>query len=103
MVIFLFNVDEKPYEIVKKTRVSNVAREMSSLNVSDVAAEKVQRALNLLGMAILETASAGAIYNQRKTIMEQDVDVALDAFYNYLDVFDKIFNEDDEQNDTYFV
>ena len=103
MVIFLFNIDEKPYEIVKKTRVVNVAREISSLNVSDVAAEKVQRALNLLGMAILETASAGAIYNQRKTIMEQDVDVALDAFYNYLDVFDKIFNEEDEQDDTYFV
>lgn len=98
----MINDKEDYYEIVQKTRVRNVAREVSPLNVSDMAAEKIQKALNLLGMAIIESASAEAVYNQRKTIMEYDVDSALEALYNYLYVFDKIFEDDFEDNDNSF-
>ena len=61
----------------------------------------MQKALNLLGVAIIKSAFAEAVYNQRKTILEKDVDCALDAFYNYLYVFDRIFEEEDEQSDDF--
>ena len=87
--------------IVPKKKVYNAAKEISSLNVSEAAVERVQEALNLLGVAIIKSAFAEAVYNQRKTILEKDVDCALDSFYNYLYVFDQIFSEDDEQNDDF--
>lgn len=89
------------YNIVQKKRVYNAAKDVSSLNVSDAAVEKIQKALNLLGFAIIKSAFAEAVYNQRRTMLEKDVDCALDAFYNYLSVFDDIFNEDDEQSDDF--
>lgn len=89
------------FNIVPKKKVYNVAKEISSLNVSEAAVERVQKALNLLGVAIIKSAFAEAVYNQRKTILEKDVDCALDAFYNYLYVFDRIFEEEDEQSDDF--
>ena len=86
-------------DIVKKTRIANVAREKSQLSVSDIAAEKIQHAINVLGEAIIDSACASAVYNRRRTIMEQDADVALDALYNYLEVFDKIFAVEDDELD----
>lgn len=99
MIFLTKNNDD--YNIVPKKRVYNVAKEISSLNVSELAVERVQEALDLLGVAIIRSASAEAIYNQRKTILEKDVDCALDAFYNYLYVFDRIFEEKDEQSDDF--
>ena len=89
------------FNIVPKKKVYNVAKEISSLNVSEAAVERVQEALNLLGVAIIKSAFAEAVYHQRKTILEKDVDCALDALYNYWSVFDQIFGEDDEQNDDF--
>ena len=89
------------YKIVQKKRDYNVSKDISSLNVSDAAVEKIQKALNLLGVAIIKSAFAEAVYNQRKTMLEKDVDCSLDAFYNYLYVFDEIFSEDDEQDNNF--
>lgn len=90
------------YNIVQKKRLYSFAKEISSLNVSDTAIERIQLMLNLLGEAMIKSAEANAIYNQRKTIMDRDVDVALDNFYNYLSIFDRLYEENDEQSDDYF-
>lgn len=99
-MIFLTKNNDN-FNIVPKKKVYNAAKEISSLNVSEAAVERVQEALNLLGVAIIKSAFAEAVYNQRKTILEKDVDCALDSFYNYLYVFDQIFSEDDEQSDDF--
>lgn len=98
----MYKNDDDVYNIVKKKRLHKIAREISALNVSEVAVEKIQLTLNLLGEAMIKSADANARYNQRKTILEKDVDVALDNFYNYLSIFDKIYEEDFEQEDDFF-
>ena len=81
-MIFLTTNNDN-FNIVPKKKVYNAAKEISSLNVSEAAVERVQEALNLLGVAIIKS------------------DCALDSFYNYLYVFDQIFSEDDEQSDDF--
>lgn len=87
---------ENQINIVARRRLGNMLRDVSSLSVSDAATERVQIALNLFAKAIAETAAASAIYNNRKTLMKKDVDVALEGFYNYLHVFDELFSEEDD-------
>lgn len=87
---------EKDNKIVKYTTVHRVMRNISNMKVSSDAVIKIQKALDTLGVAIIESAYTIAVLNNRKTIQESDIDGALEALYNYSEAWDSIFEEEDE-------
>lgn len=88
---------EKDKILVKEATVRRVMRNISNINISSDAADKMQNALNYLGVAIIESAYISAIANNRRTILEQDIDIALEALYNYSEAWDNIFEEPDDE------
>lgn len=87
---------KKDNKIVKYTTVHRVMRNISNMKVSSDAVIKIQKALDTLGVAIIESAYTIAVLNNRKTIQESDIDGALEALYNYSEAWDSIFEEEDE-------
>lgn len=88
---------EKDNKIVKYTTVHRVMKNIgNNIKVSSDAVIKIQKALDILGVAIIESAYTIAVLNNRKTIQESDIDGALEALYNYSEAWDSIFEEEDE-------
>ena len=88
---------EKDNKIVKYTTVHRVMKNIgNNIKVSSDAVIKIQKALDTLGVAIIESAYTIAVLNDRKTIQESDIDGALEALYNYSEAWDSIFEEEDE-------
>lgn len=87
---------EKDNKIVKYTTVHRVMKNISNMKVSSDAVIKIQKALDMLGVAIIESAYTIAVLNNRKTIQESDIDGALEALYNYSEAWDSIFEDEDE-------
>lgn len=82
--------------IVKHTAIHKAMKEISDINVSSDASEKMKNALNYLGLAIIESAHINALLSGRKTLLEQDVDIALESLYNYSEAWDRIFAPPDD-------
>lgn len=84
--------------IVKYTTVHRVMKNISNMKVSSDAVIKIQKALDTLGIAIIESAYTTAVLNDRKTIQESDIDGALEALYNYSEAWDIIFEDEQEED-----
>lgn len=89
-------------DFIKYATIYNYMKDSTDINVSHDSVTKVQKALNCLGNAIIQSAYVNAVVNNRKTILETDVDCALDSLYNYFEAWDEIFSEDVEWWFSYF-
>lgn len=90
---------EEEKKIVKYTTVHRVMKNISNMKVSSDAVIKIQKALDTLGVAIIESAYTIAVLNNRKTIQESDIDASLEALYNYSEAWDMIFEEEEDFED----
>lgn len=83
------------HSIVKYTTMHRVMKDISDMTISSDSVYKMQKAINTLGIAIVESAYINAVANNRHTIQEKDVDSALEALYNYSEAWNKIFEDED--------
>lgn len=86
--------------IVKYTTMHRIMKDIADITISSDSVYKMQRAVNILGVAIIESAYINAVANNRRTLQEKDIDCALEALYNYSEAWNQIF--EDEQNDDFY-
>lgn len=86
----------KMSEIIKYTTMHRVMKDIADMSIASDAVYKMQKSMNILGTAIIESAYINALANGRHTLQEKDIDCALEALYNYSEAWDLIFEEDEE-------
>ena len=82
--------------IVKYTTMHRIMKDIADITVSSDSVYKMQKVINVLGIAIIESAYINAVANNRKTILEKDIDCALEALYNYSEAWNQIFDDENE-------
>ena len=83
-------------EIIKYTTMHRVMKDIADMSIASDSVYKMQKALNILGTAIIESAYINALANGRHTLQEKDIDCALEALYNYSEAWDLIFEDENE-------
>ena len=80
----------KQEEIVKRKTVHNAMKNIARMKISHSASERLYEVLNNFGLAIVESSITSAVLEERKTILDKDVDISLDALCNTLRALNEI-------------
>ena len=83
-------------DIIKYTTMHRVMKDIADMSIASDSVYKMQKTLNILGTAIIESAYINALANGRHTLQEKDIDCALEALYNYSEAWDLIFEDESE-------